>query len=220
MKLSRIFILFILLLLGRQVYPQKNSFNSELSYGVNAGVTFSKVNFNSYLSVPQEQFRQFSGGVTVRYISENHFGIQAELNISQRGWKEKTDSVYLNKYTRSLTYLELPFLTHIYFSLDKRVRLVFNLGPQISYYLGEKEIEREENDQNRNNSYYDLKVERPLDYGLKATAGLEFRTKLGSIIVDGKYYFGLSDIFNSTRADLFQASHNQVMGVNLTYFFR
>ena len=220
MRHARIIALLIVFLCGGQLYSQSNSFVSEFSYGLNGGLTFSKVGFNTYLSVPQEAFRQFSGGITVRYISENHFGLQAELNFSQRGWKEKTDTVFLNRYTRSISCLELPFLTHIYLDLDKHVRLIFNLGPQFGFYLGEKELEKEENDTNRDNSYYYIRIQRHFDYGLKGAIGLEFRTKAGSIILDGKYYYGLSDIFNTTRADLFQGSHYQIIGVNLTYLFR
>ncbi|MCL1932300.1 MAG: PorT family protein [Candidatus Azobacteroides sp.] len=220
MKPVVVIALFIFLCFGERAYSQTGAFTPEWSYGVNGGVTFSKVGFNSYVSVPQTLLRQFSGGVVVRYISEKHFGIQGELNYSQRGWKERTDSVHLNRYTRSLAYLELPVMTHIYFNLGNSVRLIFNLGPQIGYYIGAKEKEREVNDPEQDTSYYDTSVQHSFDYGLKGAMGLEFRTKAGSFILDGRYYFGLSDIFNNARADIFQASHNQVLGVNLTYLFR
>ena len=214
-----IILFFFIIWCGERAYSQSNSFASEWSYGVNGGLTFSKVSFNSRISIPQESLRQFSGGIAVRYISESHFGIQTELNYSQRGWKQLTDTVYFNKYSRSVSYIEIPFLTHIYFNLDKRVRLIFNLGPQIGYFIGEKEIEREIIDPDRETSYYDLPVQKSFDYGLKGTAGLEFRTKAGSFILDGRYYFGLSDIFNNTKADLFQASPNKVTGISLTYLY-
>ena len=208
---------------GRQAFSQTDTFAPEWAYGINGGITLSKVGFNSYLSVPQDLLRQFSGGITVRYISEKIFGIQGELNYSQRGWKERTDTVHVNRYARSIAYLELPLMTHIYFDLGKSVRLIFNLGPQIGYYIGEKEIEKEiieMPDPEKDISYYDISVQHPFEYGIKVGMGLEFRTKAGSIILDGKYYYGLSDIFNSTKGDFFQASHNQVLGVNLTYLFR
>jgi len=221
MKYIRFLILFFFIIIcGEWAYSQTNSFVSEWSYGVNGGLTFSKVSFSSRIRVPQESLQQFSGGLSVRFISEKHFGIQVELNYSQRGWKELTDTIYINKYSRSLSYLELPFLTHIYFNLDKNVKLIFNLGPQIGYYIGAREINREIKDPERDTSYYDLPVQKPFDYGLKGTMGLEFITKAGSFIVDGRYYFGLSDIFNNTKADLFQASPNKIIGVNLTYLFR
>ena len=226
MKPIGIITLFVFLWFGNLVYSQTNTFASEWGYGINGGFTFSKIGFNSSISVPQELFRQFSGGITVRYISESHFGIQGELNYSQRGWKERTDTVHLNRYSRSIAYLEFPVMTHIYFNLGKSVRLIFNLGPQIGYYISEKEIEREIIDFKRDKydpdkpSYYDIPVQHAFDYGLKGTMGFEFRTKAGSFILDGRYYFGLSDVFSNTKSDPFQASHNQITGVNLTYLFR
>ena len=219
MKQVKIVVLIILFCCGNHLYSQTRSFAPEWSYGVNGGITLSRMNVNSYLSVPQELLQQYSGGIVVRYISEKTFGIQAELNYSQRGWRERTDTIFVNHYARSLTYLELPILTHIYFNLAKHVRLIINMGPQVSYYIGEKEIERKINDRERDNSYYDISVQRPFDYGIKGAMGFEFRTKAGSIILDGRYYFGLSDIFNNSKADLFQASHHQVIGVNLSYLF-
>jgi hypothetical protein len=223
MKLAGITALFIFLCFGGQVYAQNESFVPEWAYGVNGGLTFSGVGFNSYLSVPQESLMQFSGGVAVRYISEKHFGIQVELNYSQRGWKERTDTVHINRYARSLTYLELPVMTHLYFDLSKHVRLIFNLGPQIGYYLGAKELERNilvKPDPEKESVYYDDPVQKRFDYGLKGAMGLEFRTKTGSFILDGRYYFGLSDIFNNTRADWFQASNNRIIGASLTYLIK
>jgi len=223
MKHIGIIALFIFVCCGKQAYSQPQPFTPEWSYGVNGGVTFSKVGFNSYISVPQTYLRQFSGGVAVRYISESHFGIQVELNYSQRGWKELTDTIHLNRYARSVAYLELPVMTHIYFNLAKRVRLIFNLGPQFGYYLSEKELEKEivvSPDPDYDTTYYEDRIQKHFDYGLKGTMGLEFRTKAGSFVLDGRYYFGLSDIFNNAKKDWFQASNNRVIGVNLTYFFR
>lgn len=219
MKPIGIIAIIACFLFGNQAYSQQKSFSPEWAYGVNGGVSFSRVSFNSSLSMPQELLQQLSGGLTVRYISESHFGLQAELNYSLRGWKERTDTVHVNAYARSIAYLELPFLTHIYFNLGKQVRLIFNLGPQIGYYISEKELEKKVNDPEQDISYYNLPVRNAFDYGLKGAMGLEIRTTLGSFILDGRYYYGLSDVFNNSKADIFQASHNQVMGVNLTYLF-
>jgi hypothetical protein len=223
MKLCGIIALVFSLFLGEQAYSQtQSSFTPEWGYGVNGGLTSSRVGFTSYISVPQALLNQFSGGITVRYISESHFGIQGELNYSLRGWKERTDTVHLNTYTRSIAYLELPVMTHIYFNFSKQVRFVFNIGPQVGYCIKEKDLERnivEEIDDPTQN-YYNIHVQHPFDYGLKGTLGLEFRTKAGSFILDGRYYFGLSDIFSNTRHDPFQGSHNQVIGLNLTYLLR
>ena len=235
MKRVGIIALFIVFCCGEQAFSQTgqpaNSFVPEWSFGFNGGLTFSRIGFNSiFLRVPQDLLQQYSGGITVRYISENHFGILGELNYSLRGWKErKDDTVNVNSYTRSIAYLELPLMTHIYYNLGKRVRFVFNAGPQVCYYLSEKEPVKNIidpkldiiNNPNQTVSYYDTHVQHSFDYGLKGTIGLEFRTGAGSFVLDGRYYYGLSDIFSNQRQkhDWFDASHNQVIGVNLTYLF-
>ena len=220
--IKKIFASIICFLIFQVSFAQQNDFQKEWAFGANAGLNFSKVSF--YTSIPQEQLLQSTGGLTVRYISETHFGIQAELNYSLRGWKEKTDTVTrFNKYSRSISYLELPIMTHLYFNMGKRARLIINAGTQFGYYIGEKTLEKEIDprlDGLPSYGYYDTKIQRPLDYGLVGGTGFELRTGMGCFILDGRYYFGLSDIFNNNnRADRFQSSSNQVMGVKLTYLF-
>ena len=214
--MKKIVFLFLLVFCSLSVFTQTNDFQPEWAFGVNGGTTFSQVRFTP--KVPQESLMQYSGGITARYVSENHFGIQVELNYSQRGWKDLTDEVYLNKYERSLTYLELPLMTHLYFNMGKRARLVFNLGPQIAWNLNES-TSLEENGSDWM-EYYNLSVQRKFDYGIKGCAGIEIRTGVGSFILDGRYYFGLSDVFNNTKKDPFASSANQVIGVNLTYLIQ
>ena len=216
--MRKVFLFLLFCSLSLSVFSQKNSFQSEWALGVNGGATFSGVRFNP--RVPQSSLMQYSGGIVVRYISEKHFGIQGELNYSQRGWKDLTDEIYLNEYYRSLDYLELPLMTHLYFTMGKGARLVINIGPQVSYNLNEKKVLKLHGDDPEETSYYNLDLYQKFDYGIKVCMGLEFRTGIGSFILDGRYYFGLSDIFNNTKADIFAASANQVIGVNLSYLFR
>ena len=222
MKKFVFLIIFLFIFCVFRIASQEdNSFRSEWSLGVNAGASFSKMRFvnnRANTRVPQELLNQFSGGVVVRYISEKHFGIIGELNISQRGWKdEKDDEFYFNTYSRSLTYIELPLLTHIYFDLGKRVRFVFNVGPQVGYNIGDKVLERIIPPGSEAKEYYDMKIDRKFEYGIKGCLGLELRTGIGSFILDGRYYYGLSDVFDNSRDDYFQASSNQILGVNLSY---
>lgn len=203
-------------------FGQTNTFSSEWAFGVNGGANFSQMRFNSQYYVPQGLYMQPSGGLTVRYISENHFGIVGELNYSLCGWAEKKDTLnnaHPNEYTRSLAYLEVPLLTHLYFNLGKRARLIINAGPQFRYNIGEEVKKKIINDPNTNYPYYDdgYKVSRKFDYGLKGAMGIEIRTGVGSFILSGSYYFGLADVFNSKQADVFQASSNQIAGINLAY---
>ncbi|GHS96633.1 hypothetical protein FACS189421_02040 [Bacteroidia bacterium] len=202
------------------VHAQTTEFQPSWAFGLNAGATLSNVSFTP--SVPQKMLLQESGGLVARYISEKHFGLQAELNYALRGWKEESDTVtHFNKYARSLAYLELPVMMHFYYDLGKRARFVFNAGPQISYNIGEKELEEEivtpPNSDPFIPLYYDQKVQRKFDYGLTGGLGIEIRTGIGNFILEGRYYYGLSDIFHNRRIDTFQSSHNQVIGVKLAY---
>ncbi|MDR0732668.1 MAG: PorT family protein [Dysgonamonadaceae bacterium] len=201
---------------------QTAAFSPEWAAGIHGGVNFSQMRFNSGYYVPQGLYMQPSGGLTVRYISENHFGIIGELNYSLCGWTEKKDTLnnaHPNEYTRSLAYIELPLLAHLYFGLGKRARLIFNAGPQFRYNIGEEVQKKIINDEDTNLPYYDdgYKINRKFDYGLKGALGIEIRTGIGSFILSGSYYFGLADVFNNKRADVFQASSNQITGIHLAY---
>jgi hypothetical protein len=216
--MKSIYLGFILLLTAFVSYSQNSEFQPEWAFGANGGITLSKMRL--YPEVPQDLLMQGSGGITVRYLSEKHFGIQCELNYSMRGWTEQTDTVtHFNEYARSLAYLELPLMTHVYFDLGKRARLVFNIGPQVAYHLNEKTLKKEiKAEFGDYPEYYNRKVQQKFEYGIGGGAGFEVRTGIGSFILEGRYYFGLSDIFKSSRADL-QSSAHQVIGIKLTYLY-
>ncbi|GHV21787.1 hypothetical protein FACS189428_2780 [Clostridia bacterium] len=202
------------------LHSQTPEFQPSWAFGLNAGATLSSVGFTP--SVPQTTLLQESGGLVVRYISEKNFGIQLELNYALRGWKEETDTVsHFNKYSRSLAYIELPLMTHFYYDLGKRARIVFNAGPQIGYNIGEKELERDILNppvpKPDKVIYYDQKVQQKFDYGITGGLGLEIRTGIGNFILEGRYYYGLSDFFKSDKGEDFQSSHNQVIGVKIAY---
>ncbi|MDR0683494.1 MAG: PorT family protein [Dysgonamonadaceae bacterium] len=217
--MKRIFLGLILLFTIFVSYSQKDEFQPEWAFGANSGLTFSKMRF--YPRIPQDLLRQVEGGITVRYISEKHFGIQCELNYSLRGWTERTDTIaHFNKYARSLAYLELPLMTHLYFDLGKKARLVFNAGPQVGCHLNEKILKKEINTvSDEYSGYYDQNVQQKFDYGIGGGMGFEIRTNIGSFILEGRYYFGLSDIFSSSKADYFQASSPQIIEIKLTYLY-
>ncbi|MDR0427765.1 MAG: PorT family protein [Dysgonamonadaceae bacterium] len=226
--MKKIALGFILLLGTVSLYSQNTDFKPEFAYGITGGVTLSGVRFVPY--VAQEKILQNQAGVALRYISEKNFGFQIELNYSNRGWRELTDEVRKNRYARSISYIELPFMTHIYFDMGKRVRGVFNLGPQIGYAVGEKLVERVlyaepagySNAESLYASgnvpdYYFRDIQRKFDYGIIGGGGIELKTGIGRFVLEGRYYFGLSDVFNNARTDYFQASANQVISIKLTY---
>ena len=207
------------LIIPQFAFAQEN-FHKELNWGFNGGVSISSVRFNNP-SINQNKLLQGVGGISIRYISENNFGIQGEINFSQRGWTEMhPDSLDIH-YTRALDYIEFPVLTHIYFNVGKRFRTVLNLGPQVGWLLKERTKTNIDTSSDNIPPYYTQKVQRPFDWGLCFGGGVELRTGSGNFVLDGRYYYGLSDIFTNSKTDksyYFASSSNQVISIKLTYF--
>ena len=49
---------------------------------------------------------------------------------------------------------------------------------------------------------------------------MELKTKAGNFFVEGRYYYGLSDVFNNSKIDDFGRSANQVISIRLGYSIR
>lgn len=199
-----------------------------LSVGVNAGMNMSSVSFEP--SIKQKSQSGMAFGVTARYMSEKYFkmmcGIQAEINYSQRGWNEKIEDGSGNSYSRVMNYVEVPLLAHLAFGKDsneKGVKFFVNAGPQMAFFLSEKEKLSENWDPTyRPNGVvqqYGKMTENKFDYGILGGLGLELSTKAGHFLLEGRYYYGLSDFYKSSKKDEFGRSGHSYMGVRLTYLF-
>ncbi|MBQ2484763.1 MAG: PorT family protein, partial [Muribaculaceae bacterium] len=202
-------------------------YEGNIAVGAKGGVTLSRLKFSP--SVPQTMLPGFMAGVTFRYIEEKHFGVIAELNLEQRGWKEKFDGLNY-AYQRRLTYLQLPMLTHIFFGNNK-VRGFFNAGPEIGLLIGTgtkanfdyANVELIEGfpTENRETDQYKLDVKNKFDYGISAGLGLEVigRNK-HSFTLEGRFYYGLRDVFSNHSTDPFSSSSSMSIMVTLGYYYR
>lgn len=220
-------ILIIAALATTAVTSAQKHFASNVALGGKAGVMLSRVTFSP--SVKQNWSMGETFGVTFRYIEEKNFGLVIEANFSKAGWKENFEGTDFN-YERQLTYVTLPILTQIYFGSAK-VRGFFNLGPQLGYNIGENissnfdytKCEEIENFpyENRYLEQMTLEIKSKFDYGLAFGAGIELIAKRKhSIILEGRLYYGLGNIFSSKKADTFSASGNMSVAVTLGYSFR
>lgn len=202
-------------------------YSSNVSVGVKGGVDVSQVFFNP--SVQQKLMNLgMTGGVMVRYIEEDHFGLIAELNFVQRGWKENFEEAPYD-YKRTLNYIELPVLAHIYFG--RRGKFFFNAGPQVALFLGESTKANFDPyntaslpdfpNRNRMNSQMTMDVTQKVDYGISAGLGGEFNiNRKNSISLEARFYYGLGNIFPSKRTDTFSASNQMSISLALGYWFR
>ncbi|MEG1839101.1 MAG: porin family protein [Bacteroidaceae bacterium] len=215
-------ILFIILLsFSLPITAQMGEQRSNWAIGINGGVNLNSVTFNP--KIKENLLLGTTGGITARYISEKYFamicGLQAELNFAQRGWDEKIEN-NTNTYSRTLNYIEFPFLAHLAFGKDRGGQFFLNLGPQLSYLISEKDKKSSDWDATeRTNAQYDLMVQNKFDYGIVGGAGVEVRTKAGNFLLEGRYYFGLADIFNNSKKDYFGRSANTSICVKLSYLF-
>ncbi len=202
-------------------------YEGAISVGGRAGATFSRVNFSP--SVPQAMLPGVTAGAMFRYIEESHFGLIAELSLTQRGWKEALDESDYS-YNRRFTYLELPVMTHIFFG-NQRVKGFFNLGPELNVMIGDgvssnfdyrNAADLEYFTQNvRHIEQMTMDIKNRLDYGICAGAGMELNlNKRNSLLLEGRFYYGLTDVFSSHKTDVFASSNSMTLSVTLGYFYR
>lgn len=203
------------LCLGTFVFAQYNTRN-EWSVGLSAGANASTIT-----TVPKYVDKmlliQPGAGLSIRYISEDHFGIQLECNYVASGWREDAEGNGLNpSYERSIQFIELPFLLHAY-SGGTMARYFLNIGPKIGYMISE-------NERVINDGYSYLQhgknVEKSFQYGVLAGLGVGLHVGKNALNLEGRFHYHLSNLFNDAIQDDFSTSNLQVISVHLTYFYQ
>ena len=228
MKMKKILLVVLACMFTLPMMAQLGEVRNNLAVGMNAGMNMNSVSFSP--QIKQKSHTGMSLGLTARYISEKYFnmicGIQAELNYTQRGWQENIEDGTENTYSRTMNYVEIPLLAHLAFgkdALDKGTKFFINLGPQIGYFISEKEKMSDEWNPayrpNGVNQQYGKWVENKFDYGLLGGVGMELSTKAGHFLLEGRYYYGLADFWGNSKKDDFGRSGHSYMGVKLTYLF-
>lgn len=225
------------------VYSQIGEFRSDLSLGVNGGYVMSSVGFNP--EIPQKMHGGITGGLTVRYSCEKYFksicALVGEVNFTQMGWKEDIltadDMPVINKVTglpeefqRELTYVQIPIFARLGWGRERKgFQFFFQVGPQVGFFLNDKITsnfnydERNTSDRvgvQRDATQDTLAIKNKFDYGVAGGLGLEFsHPKVGHFLLEGRYYYGLGDIYGNSKRDYFGRSNNSAIVVKLTYLF-
>lgn len=220
-------VLLLTVFLGIVTAKAQTHYIPHVWVGGHAGMTMSEMSFSP--SVRQSMVQGMTAGLSFRYAEERHVGLIAELNISQRGWKEDFEGAPFS-YSRHLTYLEIPVLTHIFFGSPK-FKGFFNLGPVVGYMIGDNiksDFDYVHPDQvpgfplsNRSTEQMAMEIKNKFDYGITAGAGCEFVVKRRhAFTLEARYYFGLGNIYPSSKKDTFSASRGTSIMVTLGYMFR
>ena len=65
-----------------------------------------------------------------------------------------------------------------------------------------------------------MAVEKKFDYGIAGGIGLEFSNrKLGHFMIEGRYYYGLGNIYGNSKSDYFGRSNFGQIVIKATYLF-
>lgn len=226
--MKRLILPLLCILLGTASFAQVGELRSNLAVGFNGGYNLSKVDFSP--TIKQNLHPGLTGGLTLRYTTEKYFSLicaaQLEVNFAQRGWDEMIDDGSNNTYSRTTNYVEIPFLAHIGWGKEERgLQFFINAGPQIGFFLSDSEHygfteEYPWDISKRPNNIieqYGREIENTLEYGIAGGAGLELKTGIGNFIIEGRYFFGLSDMFGNSKADPFGRSANTTITAKISY---
>lgn len=198
----------------------------ELQYGLIGGANLSEYRFAP--SITQNQSQGYTFGVAARYIEEKIFGLQAELLLTRRGMKDRYDSYPQYSFERTLTYVEVPVMAHIYFGMGKRNEVSIDMGPKIGFFLSDNTTSKTDNDyidlvintSRHGYQHHDMNIAKKFDYGIQAGVGYEFKLNHSmSLQLQGRYYFGLGNVFPDTKSDVFENSSNQSIQIVAALWF-
>ena len=237
-------ILFFTVLsaLPMTVVAQIGQHRNNFAIGVNGGGILSNVGFNP--SVTQSLHGGVTGGLSVRYVCEKYFNticsIYGEVNYAAVGWKEKiqtgTDQPVINAngeaeaYSRTVNYIQIPVFAHLAWGREQNgFNFFFQAGPQIGLYLSESTSKNFDTPNlatdgtGRSNvtvAQESMPVEKKFDYGIAAGLGMEYsKHHIGHFLFEARYYYGLGNIYGSSKKDYFGKSNYGNIVVKATYLF-
>ena len=184
--------------------------------GVSGGMTYSKVRF--YPNIAESFMQGYASGIMFRLISEPQIGFQAEVNFTQKGWKE--DSV---GYSRRLNYISIPIMTHINIG-KKALRFTLNLGPEVAFKIKEEEkfidpaVSHSDNPGYR--TFFGKPTDNSLDLLFTVGIGLEYHLKHGgAFALEGRGFYSLPNLFSTNKYE-YSISQGNGAQVKLAYLFQ
>lgn len=245
MKKSKKIGITALLLLSSSlsIQAQIGEHRNDFSIGGNAGYVMSTIGFSP--DVPQNNHGGMTFGFSYRYVCEKYFkticSIYGEVNYAQVGWKEKILDIDNNPviisangepmaYQRTINYIQLPIFAHLAWGREtKGLNMFLNLGPQFGIYMSESTktnfnpFDMPDTDNSRVNTVVaqdSMSVENKFDYGIAVGLGAEYSIpKVGHFLAEARYYYGLGNIYGSSKRDYFAKSNYGQIVLKITYLF-
>ena len=146
------------------------------------------------------------------------------------------------EFSYAINYVQVPLMARLAWGHERSgVNFFFQAGPQMGFCLSERsktnfDVRKLDggspepgntlpapNMDDRVNQVVaqdTMKVEHHFDYGIAAGIGVEFsHRKAGHFILEGRYYYGLGNIYGDSKLDYFGRSNFSNIVIKLTYLF-
>lgn len=222
------FVLAVLMVFAGSASVYGDHYEGNLFVGAKGGLSLSRTMFNP--SVYQSFKPGATAGFMFRYIEENHFGLIAELDFEQRGWKENFREETHYRYSRTINYIQIPLLAHIYFG-SPRAHFFVNAGPEIGFRIGESTSANFDPELisslpdfpsgHRQTAQLTLPADKIFDYGISGGLGAEFfSNKAGSWLLEARFYYGLGNVVDCGRTQTFSSANAMSLMITAGYWFQ
>ena len=229
------------MLLVGEAKAQVGEYRSEFAVGGGLGYVMSNVGFMP--EVPQKSHDGFLAGATFRYTCEKYFssicGVTGEVDLAKVGWNQDIQTIddlpVINpvtgspeRYQRSLYYIQVPLMARMGWGRERKgFQFFIQAGPQFGFFLGDKtdkNYDAATRALNQRTSKIirqeSMAVENKVDYGICGGGGLEYsHPKMGHLMIEARYYYGLGDIYGNSKRDYFGRSNLTNVVIKLTYLF-
>lgn len=191
--------------------------HKEYYLGIHGGVTASTVQFSPKIKnmtpLTETAMLGYNGGLVFRYSGHKCCGLQVEVNYMTRGWREVNKESSID-YGRQLSYIEVPFLTHIYFG--NKARGFINLGPQVGYLI----LDKVSGNPNPEYTHQYEPITNKIDWGIAGGVGFYYRTpKAGTYEMEVRFNYSLGSIYGTRTTDFFSQANPMDLSVNIAYMW-
>lgn len=147
-------------------------------------------------------------------------------------------------YTRNMNYIQIPLMARLGWGRERSgFQFFFQVGPQFGFFLSEKtdsnfDVTDPAFDPQIKNGQYgkdykyggvrashvvaqdSMAVENKFDYGVAVGLGMEFSNRhVGHFLVEGRYYYGLGNIYGNSKRDHFGRSNFGNIVIKFSYLF-
>lgn len=189
-----------------------------LHVGGSLGATLSQIAFMP--RVPQKQIFGCTSGISASVENSPYTAISVELNYALRGWSEQFSAPRTElAYSRRMHFIEMPLLCQLFYPIGM-VRLGIKMGPQVGYMLGEKSWTQGSGFTEREMTRHETLASHRLAWGLVGGPLLAFSFGKNRIELEGRFYYGFNDIFNTTVSDPYSKASEMSVVVKLSYLYQ